>query len=286
MGSFTEEIRREIAKGRAACIVGAGVSIAATFDPERRPDFAGWLGLLEHGASECERLYPDLRASKWLDIVRAEIASKETDNLLSAAEKISRKLGGPGGGDFRRWLRETVGSLRIRNPRVPEALRALGLPLLTTNYDDVLEQATGRRPITWRDAPDFERVLRGDDDAVVHLHGHWRRPETVVLGVRSYEDLLRDEAAQALERALRALHTLIFVGFGAGLDDPNLGALLQWSGRVFRGAEYRNYVLVLDHEELTVQAQHPPERRLFVQPYGATFADLGPYLESLVPPDS
>ncbi|EYF02638.1 SIR2 family NAD-dependent protein deacylase [Chondromyces apiculatus] len=282
MADLRDEIREGIREGRVTCIVGSGVSVAATYDPARTPNVASWPGLLEEGVARCEKLYPEFR--KRAGVVRAEIASGDPDDLISAAEKVTRKLGGPGGGEFARWLRETVGALRIRHPQVPAALHALGIPLLTTNYDDILEEATGLPPITWRDAPQVEHVLRGQGGAILHLHGHWRQPESIILGIRSYDRIVSDKHAQAMQRALRTTRTLLFVGCGAGLEDLNVGALLQWSREVFGGSEYRHYRLVLDAEEEEVQKLHPPEERLFAVPYGLDHAALGPFLEALAPP--
>jgi len=277
-----EELRHHIHQGHVTCIVGPGVTISAALDPSRKPDVASRRGLLEHGVERCLTLQPSL-ATGWANIVRAEIASDDVDDLLSAAEKITRKLGGPEGGEFRIWLRETVGSLRIRHPRVPAALRALGIPLLTTNYDEILKEATNLPVLTWRDRAEVERVLRGEDRAIIHLHGYWRRPETVLLGVRSYEGFLRDEHAQTVERVLRTTRTLLFLGFDGGVDDPDFAALLRWTREIFHKSEYRHYRLVRDEEETTVQARHPPEERIFALPYGANDDDLACFLESLAP---
>jgi hypothetical protein len=128
-----EDLRKDIAEGQVAVIVGAGVSVAATLDPSREPNVASWTGLLESGIAECEKVATGLPAG-WGDRVRGELGSGDPDELLSAAEKISRRLGAPIGGAYGRWLTNTVGSLELLHPDVPEALRDLGLPLLTTNY--------------------------------------------------------------------------------------------------------------------------------------------------------
>jgi hypothetical protein len=57
---------------------------------------------------------------------------------------VTRKLGGQRDGECRERLRETVGQLILCAPAVPEALAALGVPLITTNYDGLLEQVTWR----------------------------------------------------------------------------------------------------------------------------------------------
>src|SRR5438045_1484143 len=152
-----------------------------------------------------------------------EIDSGDLDNMLSAAEKITRKLGK---GEYARWLRESVGSLRAKDAEVLHALHGLGIPIATTNYDDLIEEATAIPAVTWRESSKVERVLRGDDGGVLHLHGYWDEPASVVLGIRSYEAVLGDEHAQTVLKALAMTKTLIFIGFGVGLDDPNFGQLL------------------------------------------------------------
>ena len=39
------------------------------------------------------------------------------ESFLSVAEKVTVALGGRGGGEYRRWLRETVGSLKLVDAR-------------------------------------------------------------------------------------------------------------------------------------------------------------------------
>ena len=118
-----EDLRKEIAKGRVLAIVGAGISIGTT----KNAPTASWTGLLENGVDRCVAVAQPL-PDGWADRVQAEIHSGDMDDLLSAAEKISRKLGFPDGGNYRTWLRETVGTLRAEDRSVLEALHDLGIP--------------------------------------------------------------------------------------------------------------------------------------------------------------
>ena len=175
------DLRELVTKRRILVIVGAGVSVSAT----RNAPAASWTGLLKLGAARCRELNPSLDEA-WEKRLIAEITSGDLDDMLSAAEKISRKLQAPDGGEFNRWLRETVGALQVREPAVIEALRDLRAPLATTNYDGLLERVTLLPAVTWRDQAKVFRVLRGEEQAILHLHGHWDEPESVVLGIRSY----------------------------------------------------------------------------------------------------
>lgn len=282
---LVEELQKEVAENRLICIVGAGVSIAASYDPDRKPNVASWVGLLEDGIARCTEVASDLPvewADRWRDILK--LGEKgDGESLLSVAEQITVRLGGPSGGELKRWLRDTAGSLRTRHPEVPRALAELGVPLLTTNYDDILEEVTSLKPIDWSDTANVVRVLRGETNAILHLHGHWNRSENLVLGVRSYEQITRDPKVQATLRTLLMTKTVLFIGYGAGLDDPNFGALRRWWKDAFASSETRHYRLALRGEQAKTQAQYTKGENVLVVPYGDKHADLAPFLAKLSP---
>jgi tetratricopeptide (TPR) repeat protein len=277
--TLRDDLQRQIDGGRVVAIVGAGVSVGAT----KGKPVASWQGLLHHGIDRCRELSTAGLTEASADSFHAHIDSGDLDLMLLAAEIITRKLGGPGGGEWRRWLRETVGELRAERKEVIEALRDLGVTIATTNYDGLIEEVTGLDPVTWRDGAVVERVLKGEEKGILHLHGFWKDPASVVLGVRDYEKVLGDAHAQTIQRAMRSLNTLLFVGCGDGLADPNFGALLRWSEGVFAGSEYRHFRLALDGEVATLQARHPEEQRIFVLGYGADHGKLADYLHGLRP---
>lgn len=279
MTTLFQDLKEEIAKRQCIVIVGAGVSISST----RNAPCASWTGLLRDGVKRCTDLLPNLPAG-WDKRALEDIDSGDLDGLLASAEKISSKLGAPQGGEYSRWLRESVGHLTIENAEILSALKALGAVIATTNYDNLIEEITGLPAITWQDGTRVERVLRGDEQAILHLHGHYQAPESVILGIRSYDQILGNEHAQTMQRAIASLKTLLFVGCGDGLHDPNFGALLQWTGKVFSGSEYRRFRLARSGEVSDLQKQHPAEQRLFVLDYGKNHNDLAPYLRSLAPP--
>jgi hypothetical protein len=171
-------------------------------------------------------------------------------------------LAGEERGEFRRWLRETVGEFEkhLADRAVLEALAAhqrRGGLLATTNYDFLLEHVTGLPTATWRAPADVERALRGDEPQVLHLHGAWRWTDSVVLGIRSYDDVARDPHARAVLTTLRTGRTFVFVGCGAGLRDPNLGTFLRWTASAYAGSEYRHFRLCRDGELAALKREHP-----------------------------
>ena len=272
------DLRELVTRRRILVIVGAGVSISAT----RNAPAASWTGLLKLGAAHCRKVNPALDDA-WEKRLIGEITSGDLDDMLSAAEKISRKLQAPDGGEFARWLRETVGALQVREPGVLEALRDLQVPLATTNYDDLLERVTQLRAVTWCDQAKVFRVLHGEEQAILHLHGHWDEPESVVLGIRSYENVREDAHAQAVIRALAMTQSLLFVGCGDGLSDPNFEPFRSWLREVNPGNEARHYRLALASEVAAFHKQHQPEERVLVLPYGEKHEELAGFLRRLAP---
>ncbi len=104
-----------------------------------------------------------------------------------------------------------------------EALRDLKIPIVTTNYDGLIEEVTKLPAVTWKEKHKIERIAHGQEEAVLHLHGHGDQPESSILGIRDYEDIRTDDHAQAAINALRLTKSLLFVGCGEGLNDPNFG---------------------------------------------------------------
>jgi tetratricopeptide (TPR) repeat protein len=274
-----KDLQEQIARDDVAFVVGAGVSLAAT----RGCECASWTGLLRHGVQRCIDLgrLDDQHAAT----LRDQIDSGDMDLLLPAAEVVSTKLGAATAGpEWSNWLRDSVGSLKPSAPAVLEALHDLGVVLATTNYDGLLEAVTQRGTTTWKERPDAVGLLREHGRAersILHLHGFWARPDTVVLGIRSYERLLGDEHAQNVLHVLQTVKSLVFVGFGGGLADPNFGALLEWSGRVMAQDRFRRFRLCRQDEVEALRRQHPPEQRIFPISYGQHFEDLTGFLRSL-----
>ena len=261
-----------IKRRQVVVVVGSGVSMSTN---RKSPT---WRKLIESGIQHCRATGAKER---WCQSVSGQL---EQDNepvmLLSAAELVHEKLSANGGGELARWMRTMFESLEVVDPKVIEALAAMDLPLLTTNYDGLIEKVTGLKHVTWKDSRHVARVVRRDDRRVLHLHGHWDEPESVVLGIRSYEAVKNSEHTQAIMRALAMTNSLLFVGCGEeGLRDPNFGNFLSWLDAVetTAGVEHRHYRLV------TRKDSFPRRGRLFPLIYGESYDDLPPFLARLKP---
>lgn len=264
-------------------VLGAGVTLGAVAGTEVAAH-ASWGGLIQHGL----RTAVDFGRLDQADADRlaALLDSNNPGLWIGAAQQLSDALGAPLGGEFARWLRESVGSFEqnIVNRSVLDPIRdfaKMGVTLATVNYDGVLEAVTEQPAVTWTERAKAERVLRGEAHGVLHLHGHWEKPESIVLGTSSYDAVVRDEHARTALEAMRMLRTFVFIGHGAGLADPNWGSFLDWTERVFWQSETHNYRIAREAE---LDALHEPRnqaRRLVLVPYEGGYENLGPFLQEI-----
>jgi len=277
-----DDLRERIAAKQIVCFVGAGVS-AASVAPTAGSECAVWAGLLASGVLWVHGVQPSLTAG-WMDDRLRALASDDVDDLLSVASQVASKLGAPSAGEYAEWLHRTVGGLQVGDATLIQAIGALGVPIVTTNYDHLLEQVLGREAVSWRNEAAVDRILRGDSDAILHLHGHYSEPESVVLGLWEYAGLVDNEHTQAVLRTLGMAKSLLYVGFGAGLRDPNFVQFRHWMRRVAATMPYRHYRLVRAGELESVRRDHDAEERVMVLSYGDAHAELPIFLRGLAPP--
>lgn len=271
--NWESEFRRDLRTSRCVVFVGAGVSIAATADSR-----SGWQGLVDSGlayASAANRI--DVET---LELCRLMLETPSSSDLLEVATQLVSALGGQSDPAFASWLNRDVGSVKAKNPRVLEAVLGLELPIITTNYDDLLERAGNRDHVTWMDPGRLQNVLVGRSNSIAHLHGYYADPRSVVLSKESYELLLSDRNLTDLRNALAAVNTIIYVGFGEGLSDPNFASLRRWVRESLPDQDFTHYRLARASEVAQLEKNHVGER-ITVIAYGDSYDDLAGFLEGL-----
>lgn len=282
---LVDALRSQIADRNVVLVIGTGVSVAAT----DRAATASWSGLLRGGIERAVAFGTGL-PSGWkqhaLDTLKYAEEKGYLPGLLSLAEEITNSLGGREGGEFRSWLRTDIGSLKIggsrRGKELIGAIGGLGLPITTTNYDGLIEEALDRPMSTWTDPSAAQLIIQGTINNVYHLHGYWDQPTSVIFGSMSYGEVIKDNAAAAVQRILAGGKSLLFVGCGAGLSDPNFESLRGWLGKTFPSSELRHYRLCLDQELDELNKMHEGERIVPIA-YGESHETLTQFIRGLTP---
>jgi hypothetical protein len=272
-------LQKDLRNRRLAIVVGAGVTLSATADASGKPlSRITWTGLIQNGLDFLvSEGYVD-RLNSGIKPAYEALQNPDINGLLNAADILSSQLRQHG--QFPTWLQSVFGSLYqdIKHPAILEALKKLhenGVILLTTNYDDILEKYCGLRHIGRSTIEDIVKFRRGDLDGVFHVHGSYHNPQEVVLDTTDYYQIRESDEMQNMLKAFLDDKTILFVGCGSGLEDPNFDGLLKWAAKRQKNIPNIHCLLVRDGDSLVCKP-------LLRVKYGPNYHDLAPYLNKLL----
>jgi hypothetical protein len=271
-----KELQGLMAEGRVVPIVGSGVSTATAAIP-------GWRGVLEDGLRHLAEIGTCSEAE--LSEARSLLSAND---LIAAAQRMCALMGCPGG-EYPFWLKKEfeVGREQIHNRRLIDRIVDLPVPLIaTTNYDRLIStlHPEAHAPVTWLHPAAMQVALR-EGDRVLHLHGVYEEPASVVFGIESYSRIVSDPAYRAVLQSLWLERTLLFIGCSFdGLQDPDFRALLDWASETFADSFYKHYALFRAGTFTTEEARRFNQQwRIQIVDYGPSFDDLPAWLESVNP---
>lgn len=260
-------------------IVGAGVTLSATSDILGRPlPRLTWTGLIRNGLDYLVNGGYVNAANRRTAQAYSSLGHDDPDSLLDAANIMASQM--RQNGQFPTWLESVFGSLysEVRHQAILEALQALherGATLLTTNHDDILEKACNLPHIGRSNRDEILKFKRRDLDGVFHIHGSYHEPQEVVLDTTDYYQVTHSDEVQNLLKAFLEINTILFVGCGSELEDPNFSTLLKWASERQENIPNRHCLLVRDGDSLN--------HKLLVRvKYGSEYEDLGSYLRRLL----
>jgi hypothetical protein len=278
-GEILARLRNDLENHRLAIIVGAGVTLNVTADSSGKPlSRITWTGLMRNGLDYLvSEGYVDASNRRTKKAYEA-LQDSDVDGLLDAANILSSQM--KQHGQFPTWLESVFGGLsqEIRHPALLEILKALherGATLLTTNYDDVLEKFCGLQRISRSNQDDILRFQRGDLSAVFHIHGSYHDAHEVVLDTTDYYEVKHSNEVQDILKTFLQYKTVLFIGCGSGLEDPNFDALLRWATERYKNIPHRHCLLIRDDDSMKCQP-------LVRVKYGPRYEDLVVYLKRLL----
>jgi hypothetical protein len=279
--TLLKKLISDLSEEKVTIVTGTGVSVATTGNQDVEGcKVATWPGLLMHGIQHCVEI--GIVDDVDVEILSRQIETGRSDYLISAAEWITNKMRDFSPGVYRGWLKNTIGVLKAVDNELIHAIAALPGVLATLNYDNLLEDITGRQAVTWLQTDEVEEVLKGRfDDSVLHLHGWYRNPESVVLGSTSYLRVKDHPHAQSVLQHFTIGRTLLFIGCGSTFEDPNFSQLIKWAKEAVADVEPRHYVLCRTSEIGSLQNMLRSAPWLQPLAYGENFSDLIPFLRSL-----
>ena len=282
MAKVPEEIRKAWANQNLIPVVGAGVSMGAAGLPN-------WPGLLTRGIEYARSKAADLHCSP--EAIDALEAAARAHQLLNGFGQLQDILGGaPDGIYYQAFLDEVFSEPAVSSHETLDSLSALGARVVvTTNYDRLLERwNTVKDPevATWSEPARVLSILRGRR-GIIHLHGRWDLPASVILSSADYQRIVDAQQTAAVAGALFHSGVLLFVGCSLdSVQDPHLKGILDrfaaLQGNITEGAT-PHYMLVVGKPDAAIKVKL---RKLGIVPVsvGASFADLPAFLRSIPAP--
>jgi ATP-dependent RNA helicase HelY len=271
---FREELNRDAANGRIALVLGTGVSAATTANSVPQ---ATWLGLLSDAVQFLGSLNQK-PVTHFLEMLRGE---PSTADVLAVAQWVKSSFDP---GEYASWLERSVGHLPVTDDKLLNALPDVE-HILTTNYDTLWEaRFRQRKPITWTEPNSTTRYSRSAREFVYHLHGIYSNPESVILSGTDYGRLSERDTVPTLLKHISTSHSMLLLGYGQGLDDPNFGPLMDWLASTQATATHRHYLLLKSDQLPLIDVMQKLKSRLTPIVYGSAFDELPEFLRQVTWP--
>ncbi|WP_216404480.1 SIR2 family protein [Arcanobacterium phocae] len=250
-------------------VLGTGISTALS---EGEPT-SSWRGLIENGHDWLHNYFGD----SYLDTKKAIDCLLDINNLTVAASMVKNGFKEIGDQAYANWLESAIGRMEVKNESLGKAIAQLRCTILTTNYDTLVEKATGLASTTWLAPSEVRDSITGKVNLVVHLHGIWNKNESVIFSEEDYGALMASTSAQQIQQSVSSVTTLVYIGFGAGLSDPNFSRLIKWTTDTFSGSITKHYRLCIESEKDELDKLHANDQ-ISTMVYGQSFDELEEYL--------
>lgn len=183
---------------------------------------------------------------------------------------------------YAEWMHASIEAPTVQDQRLADTLKKLLITqdvFATTNYDQLLEKATGLGTLSY-DQPDqaFSMLDRRKSAAVLHIHGVYDSMcgvDTIIADRQQYEEVLADQGAQFIQHLL-GTRTLVLVCCGGTADDVNIAQFLQFAR--MRLKMDRTYYFLYREDGCPLPDM---PKNIECISYGTEFSDLQPFLEDM-----
>lgn len=268
-------------------VVGAGFSAAVANLPS-------WPRLVDLGVEYIRANLPALSADKRFEVLEAMQASGD---LLGSLSYLQKLLGGNSAEPYdsihyQGFINEIFHNPPILSEELGKGLRQLeSRVLLTTNYDLLLEDLSvtrGSDSATWIRPSEIRSMVRSGS-GIVHIHGRYDLPRSLIFSESDYKRLVDDEDATAIAQAVFHSGVLLFIGSSVdGVADPHMAVILGEFARMAdqaRGERAPHVALVCGRP---TGAEVARCRRLGVEvlSYGMSFDELPGFLSTIASRES
>lgn len=133
------------------------------------------------------------------------MSDNSTDNMVSVVGKVIKILKEEG--SYKTWMHEAFESTVVVNEKLKNTLMKILLMqdvFATTNYDHLLENATGLMAVSYEE-PNvaFQMLKQGKSNNVLHIHGIYdseKEIDNIVADKEQYDAVMNNQGAQFYTR--------------------------------------------------------------------------------------
>ncbi|KAI1303962.1 SIR2-like domain-containing protein [Xylaria venustula] len=279
-------LREQLKAGRLAICVGSGVTLYSASSQTQR---LSWWGLMSNALDYFEDQAASLQTDpvNQVDLATARAILEKNNPTEADRDDVTNRIQKLLGSRIdleTTWMRAQFQNLyldHVDQHEILDAIRSLqqaGALLFTTNYDDLLERHCNLDPIDGSDPNGLMAYRRGSRPAIFHPHGFWKNANNIVLSAEAYWRVKNDKIVQETLQHILATKTVLFVGCGGGLSDPNFGSLINWVGERNIGINASHYILLQKSE------QNPVTQLPLIHLRCESFDDIPRYLKDLLDP--
>lgn len=207
-------------------------------------------------------------------------ADDSTDNMICIVGMVLEAT--KADGTYTAWMQEAFETNPVTNITLAETLKKMIFTqdvFATTNYDRLLEQATGLGTLSYEDPDQAFRMLdQKQSTHILHIHGVYdsvKKVDNIVADKMQYDAVLGNEGAQFIQHVL-GTRTLIFVGCGKTTEDANIAKFIQFAKEHLK-MDQDYYFLYKEGQNF----EGMPDNIKLI-PYGNEYADLPGFLEDMI----
>lgn len=261
-------------------VIGTGMSMGLT--DGQVPQLA-WTGLIRSGfryAVEIGKIQ-QASAENWLKLLDG---SPTTTEILHVAGFLSDSLSNGDGYDYAAWLTKEFSEVEIHNEALANTVRALseaGVKICTLNYDSLLENVTNLSPVYMTESDEVIEWFKGERKGILHLHGHWKKPDTCILSSGDYETTIQSSTRNFFQQHLTVFENLVFLGCGGTFEDPNFDKTLSWLRKELKSTKHSTFALIKDSEVTARKADAAWKNIVEPIGFGTNHSSLGQFLDGL-----
>jgi hypothetical protein len=273
VSSIHSDLKNALSSGNANVIVGAGISRSSAGLPSWSDTMKAAVAFLSERGVTAKSL---TTVEPLMDDGLFEVAGQVVDSLMGSINGKAEFL--------RTQFHLTVDD--IYNRGLVDAIWSIaGHVVFTTNYDRILELCgePGVETITWQEPEKMVAALRGHS-AVVHLHGVFNQPNSVVFSASDYTRLSVDSAYESFSRTLWTRGPFVFIGTSPfGMGDMDFSKVFAWGHRYFSDLPFVSYSLQRTGEISSELVRELYSKyKVIVVEYGDKYEDLEAFIRGLV----